>query len=93
MAMTFASSGFTALFSIHLTGTQTAGGRVRYMVCATDEGSQIATEEGVMQYLATSNSITCNVQATDKLHLGNVNSGCTQGFFNPGSLGSPHSTT
>ena len=69
--------------SIHLTGTNTAGGRIFYMVRATDGGSQIATEEGVIQFLATSNSITCTVQTTDKLHLGTVNSGCTPGFFNP----------
>ena len=53
------------------------------MVRATDGGSQIATEEGVMQFLATANSITCTVQTTDKLHLGTVNSGCTPGFFSP----------
>jgi hypothetical protein len=84
-ALTLSAPGFTSLFSIHLVGTQTAGGRVRYMVRATDGGSQIATEEGVIQYLATANSITCTVQTTDKLHLGTVNSGCTPGFFNPGS--------
>jgi hypothetical protein len=81
--MTLSSPGFTSLMSIHLTGTHTAGGRIFYMVRATDGGSQIATEEGVIQYLATANSITCTVQATDKLHLGTVNSGCTPGFFNP----------
>ncbi|HKF23247.1 MAG TPA: hypothetical protein VKE93_16860 [Candidatus Angelobacter sp.] len=84
-AMTLAAPGFTALFSIHLVGTNTAGGRVLYVIRATDGGSQIATEEGVIQYLATANSITCTVQTTDKLHLGTVNSGCTPGFFNPGS--------
>jgi hypothetical protein len=84
-ALTLTAPGFTALFSINLVGTQTAGGRVRYMVRATDGGSQVATEEGVMQYLATPNSITCTVQPTDKLHLGTVQSGCTPGFFNPGS--------
>jgi hypothetical protein len=81
--MTLASPGFTSLMSIHLTGTHTAGGRIFYVVRATDGGSQIATEEGVIQYLATANSITCTVQTTDKLHLGTVNSGCTPGFFNP----------
>jgi hypothetical protein len=84
-ALTLSSPGFSSLFSIHLVGTNTAGGRVRYMIRATDGGSQIATESGVIQYLATANSITCNVQTTDKLHLGTVNSGCTPGFFNPGS--------
>ena len=82
-AMTLSAPGFTSLMSIHLTGTHTAGGRIFYMVRATDGGSQIATEEGVIQYLATANSITCTVQTTDKLHLGTVNSGCTPGFFNP----------
>ena len=81
--LTLSAPGFTSLMSIHLTGTNTAGGRVFYMVRATDGGSQIATEEGVIQFLATANSITCTVQTTDKLHLGTVNSGCTPGFFNP----------
>jgi hypothetical protein len=81
--LTFSAPGFTSLMSIHLTGTNTAGGRVFYMVRATDGGSQIATEEGVIQFNATANSITCTVQTTDKLHLGTVNSGCTPGFFNP----------
>lgn len=83
--LTLAAPGFTSLMSIKLVGTQTAGGRIFYTVRATDGGSQIATEEGVIQWLATANSITCNVQTTDKLHLGTVNSGCTPGFFNPGS--------
>jgi hypothetical protein len=78
-------TGFTPLMSIHLTGTHTAGGRIFYMVRATDGGSQIATEEGVIQYLATANAITCTVQTTDKLHLGTVNSACEPTFFNPGS--------
>ena len=83
--LTLSAPGFTSLMSIHLVGTHTAGGRIFYMVRATDGGSQIATEEGVIQFLATANSITCTVQTTDKLHLGTVNSGCTPGFFNPGS--------
>jgi hypothetical protein len=83
--VTLSAPGLTSLMSIHLTGTHTAGGRIHYTVRATDGGSQIATEEGVLQYLATANSITCTVQTTDKLHLGTVNSGCNPGFFNPGS--------
>ena len=83
--LTLSAPGFTSLMSINLTGTHTAGGRINYTVRATDGGSQIATESGVIQYLATANSITCTVQTTDKLHLGTVNSGCTPGFFNPGS--------
>lgn len=83
--MTLNSPGFTSLMSIHLTGTHTAGGRIFYHIRATDGGSQIATETGVIQYTATANSITCTVQTADKLHLGTVNSGCTPGFFNPGS--------
>jgi hypothetical protein len=81
--LTLSAPGFTSLMSIHLLGTNTAGGRVFYMIRATDGGSQIATEEGVIQFNATANSITCTVQTTDKLHLGTVNSGCTPGFFNP----------
>jgi len=82
-SLTLSSPGFTSLMSIHLTGTNTAGGRIWYMIRATDGGSQIATEQGVIQFNATANSITCTVQTTDKLHLGTVNSGCTPGFFNP----------
>jgi hypothetical protein len=84
-AMTLASPGFTSLMSVKLLGTHTAGGRIFYNIRATDAGSQIATETGVIQYTATANSITCTVQTADKLHLGTVNSGCTPGFFNPGS--------
>lgn len=83
--LTLNAPGFTSLMSIHLTGTNTAGGRIFYMIRATDGGSQIATEEGVIQFNATANSITCTVQTTDKLHLGTVNSGCVPGFFNPQS--------
>jgi hypothetical protein len=83
--LTLAAPGFTSLMSIHLVGTHTAGGRIFYNVRATDGGSQIATETGLIQYTATANSITCTVQTDDKLHLGTVNSGCTPGFFNPGS--------
>ncbi|MGG9961127.1 beta strand repeat-containing protein [Ferruginibacter sp. SUN106] len=83
--LTLSTPGFTSLLSINLTGTNTSSGRIQYEIRATDGGTQIATEQGVMQYLATANSITCTVQTTDKLHLGTVNSGCTPGFFNPGS--------
>ena len=84
--LTLSAPGFTSLFSFSgLSGTMTASARVFYVVTADDGGSQIATEQGVMQVLATANAITCTVQTTDKLHLGTVNSGCTPGFFNPGS--------
>ena len=83
--LTLSAPGFTSLMSLGIPGTSTSGGRIQYTVRATDGGSQIATEEGVIQYLATANSITCTVQTTDKLHLGTVNSGCTPGFFNPSS--------
>jgi hypothetical protein len=83
--MTLAAPGFTSFMSFILTGTQTAGARIFYEIRATDGGSQIATESGIMQVTSTTNSITCTVQTTDKLHLGTVNSGCTPGFFNPGS--------
>jgi hypothetical protein len=83
--MTLNSPGFTSLFSFLLTGTNVAGARVFYEIRATDGGFQIATESGVMQVTSTTNSITCTVSADDKLHLGTVNSGCTPGFFNPGS--------
>jgi hypothetical protein len=83
--LTLVSPGFTSLMSVHLVGTHTAGGRIYYNIRATDGGAQIATETGIIQFTATANSITCTVQTADKLHLGTVNSGCTPGFFNPGS--------
>jgi len=92
--LTTSSPGFTSLMSFAgLIGASasadpartTASARIYYMVYAHDGANQIATESGVMQVLATANSITCTVQTTDKLHLGTVNSGCTPGFFNPGS--------
>jgi hypothetical protein len=83
--LTHEAPGFASLLSVHIAGTGAAGGRIYYTVEATDGGSQIATEEGVIQWLATANTITCTVAAEDKLHLGTVNSGCTPGFFNPGS--------
>jgi len=83
--MTLATPGVASLFSIHLAGKETAGGTVDYTITADDGGSQVATEHGRIQWLATANSVTCTVQTTDKLHLGTVNSGCTPGFFNPGS--------
>lgn len=82
--LTLASPGFTSLFSISIAGTGTAGGRVHFVVRATDGGSQIATQTGTIVYLATANTVTCTL-ASDTLHLGTVNAGCTPGFFNPGS--------
>jgi hypothetical protein len=83
--MNLSSPGFVSLFSVQLTGTQTAGGLVRYTIRATDGGFQIATEHGTIQWLATPNSITCKLDTTDSLHLGTVAGGCSPGFFNPGS--------
>jgi hypothetical protein len=82
--MTLNTPGFANLMSIHLTGNNTAGGRIWYSIRATDGGGQLSSEEGVIQFQAHSNTITCTVETTDKLHLGLVNSGCTPGFFNPG---------
>ena len=83
--LSLANPGFTSLLSISISGTNTAGGRIQYTIRATDGGSQLATEHGIIQYVATSNSITCSVDATDKIHLGTVNSTSTPGFFNPAS--------
>ncbi len=83
--LTLNAPGLASLFSISVPAMAAAGGTVDYTIVATDAGSQIATEHGRIQWLATANSITCNVDATDKLHLGTVGSGCTPGFFNPGS--------
>jgi hypothetical protein len=70
--------------SIHLTGTNAAGGRIYYTIRATDGGSAVVGEEGVIQFLATANSITCSSQPTDKVSLGGLTSQCSVGFFNPG---------
>jgi hypothetical protein len=82
--MTLAAPGFTSLMSIHLTGTDVAGGRIFFTVRATDGGSQIATATGTIEWLATPNSITCSTASDTGLHLGIVNPGCTPGFFSPG---------
>jgi len=83
-AMTLASPGFANLFSIHITGTDTAGGQVHYTIRATDGGSQIATESGIIEYVAAANSAACQVQPSSTIHLGTVNSSCSVGFFDPG---------
>lgn len=90
--LTLTSPGFVSLMSFSgmvspsVDPTRaSASVRILYVVYADDGGSQVATESGIIQALATVNSITCTVQTTDKLHLGTVNSGCTPGFFNPGS--------
>jgi hypothetical protein len=77
---------FSGLVSPSVDPTRSSASvRIQYIVYADDGGSQLAIESGIIQALATANSITCTVQTTDKLHLGTVNSGCTPGFFNPGS--------
>ena len=83
--MTLSAPGFVSLMSIALAAGDAAGGRIAYTVVATDGGSQLVTETGVIKYNATANSITCTSSTGDKLSLGTVNSGCTPGFFNPGS--------
>jgi hypothetical protein len=83
--MTLSAPGFVSLMSIALAAGDAAGGRITYTIVATDGGSQIATETGVIKFNATANSITCTSSIEDKLRLGTVNSGCTPGFFNPGS--------
>jgi hypothetical protein len=82
--LTLSSPGFTSLLSIAVPQGAVAGGRVHFVVRATDGGSQIATQSGTILFLATANSITCTL-GSDTLHLGTVNAGCTPGFFNPGS--------
>jgi hypothetical protein len=83
--MTLAAPGFTSLASFAIAPGDAAGGLIEYTIVATDGGTQLATERGTILFNATANSITCTVQTTTKLHLGTVNSGCTPGFFNPGS--------
>jgi hypothetical protein len=83
--MTLSSPGFTSLVSWPIAAGDAVGGYIAYTIVATDGGSQIATETGTIIYNAVTNAITCTAQITQKLHLGTVNSGCTPGFFNPGS--------
>jgi hypothetical protein len=84
-SMTLSAPGFTSLASWAVAAGDAAGGYIDYTIVATDGGAQLATEHGRIQFDATRNSITCTADTTDKLHLGTVNSGCTPGFFNPGS--------
>lgn len=88
--VTLSSPGFTSLISVsgltNATGAApTAGGRIQYTIFAGDGTGQTVTESGMIQWLCEANVVTCLVQPDDKLHLGTVNSGCTPGFFNPGS--------
>jgi hypothetical protein len=83
--LTLASPGFASLFSVGLAPGQAAGGIVRYTIVATSVAGETVTEHATIQWDAIANSITCTVQEKDKLHLGTVNSGCSPGFFNPGS--------
>ncbi len=83
--LTLSAPGFTGLVAFEVPVMNTSGGRIQYQIRATDGVAQIACEQGVIQYEATANSITCTADVSDKLHLGTVNSGCTPGFFNPAS--------
>jgi hypothetical protein len=81
--MSLAAPGFANVMSVALTGNQTAGGRINYTIRATDGGSQVATESGVILYLANASAISCTLSQT--LNLGTVSAGCTPSFFSPGS--------
>ena len=83
--MTLNAPGFANIMSVPVPTGRAAGGRISYTIEARSADGQVATEQGVVQWLATTNSVTCSVQTDDKIHLGTVNSGCTPGFFNPGS--------
>ena len=83
--LTLNAPGFTSLASWTVGAADSAGGSIEYTIYADDGASQIATEVGTILDHATQNSITCTVTVASKLHLGTVNSGCTPGFFNPGS--------
>jgi hypothetical protein len=83
--LTLTAPGFARLFSVTLGPAETAGGTVNYTIYADDGGSQRVTEHGTLQWIATANTITCVVQADDKLHIGTVDSSCTPGFYGPGS--------
>ncbi len=81
------SPALTALASwtVGGAGAEATGGYIAYTIVATDGASQIVSETGTILYDATSNSITCTAPTAQQIHLGTVNSGCTPGFFNPGS--------
>ena len=57
--LTLSSPGFTSLLSIAVPQGGAAGGRVHFVVRATDGGSQVVTQSGTIIFLATSNTITC----------------------------------
>jgi hypothetical protein len=82
--LTHEAPGSTALISIHIPAGGAAGGRIYFTLEATDGGSQVATEQGVIQWTATATAATCGIAPDDTLHLGTVNASCKQGFFNPG---------
>jgi hypothetical protein len=84
-AMTLSAPGITSLASWPVPLGDAAGGYIAYTIVATDGGSQIVTETGTILYNATTNSITCTAPVAQQVHRGTVNSGCTPGFFNPGS--------
>ena len=91
--LTESAPGFTSILSISVPSTSGtggpitagAGGTMNYTIVATSVDGQSVVETGTIFWAATSNSITCNVQTNSTIHLGTVNSGCTPGFFNPGS--------
>jgi hypothetical protein len=83
--LTLSSPGSTSLLSIAVPPGGAAGGRIHFVIRATDGGSQVATQSGTIVFLALQNTVTCTLSASDTLHLGTVNAGCSPGFFNPGS--------
>jgi hypothetical protein len=58
--MSNAATAIIPLFSVGLTGSQVAGGRVRYVVRAIG-GSETVTEAGTIRWLATATGLTCFV--------------------------------
>ena len=68
-----------------VSGADAVGGFINYTLYADDGAGQQVTETGYILFNATSNAVTCTVQAINKLHIGTVNGGCTPGFFSPGS--------
>jgi hypothetical protein len=70
------------LMSLAIPAGDGGGARIFYTIVASDGTSRVV-ETGIIKVAATSNTVSCFVEPTDKLSIGTVNSGCSPGFFGP----------
>jgi len=73
-------SGFASLMSVTVPKGSAAGGQITFTVLATDGANQAVTETGTIYWDALTNVVTCKVDGTNNLHLGEVKAGCSPGF-------------